>query len=151
MKNKIIVIVVVALVAVLGAFWGGMKYGFSKNQVAGRASGQFSNLTPEERQQRFMQAGIGGVGGRSGARNAGGFTAGVVISKDDKSITLKLQDGGSKIIFFSSSTMVAKAVGASVNDIVAGGQLVVTGTPNQDGSVTAQSLQIRGPTPEKSN
>src|SRR3990167_3885246 len=106
--NKLITIVIATVVVVGGgAFFGGMKYAESKsprNRVSQADFQNLQNLSPEERQQRFQELGAnvgagfrGGVGGSQ--RGGGGFTAGEIISKDDKSVTVKLQNGGSKIVF----------------------------------------------------
>jgi hypothetical protein len=93
-----------------------------------------------------------GLGGQNGARNfnrlagglgQGGLTVGEIISADGQSVTLKLRDAGSKIIFFSSSTAITKTTPGSVSDLQPSQQITVTGSTNQDGSVTAQSIQIR--------
>lgn len=146
MKNIIISVVIALIIVGSGAFYGGMKYGVS---MASRASGQragqnFANLSPEERQQRMQQFGgaSGGMGMR-GTRGGGGFAAGEIIAKDDKSITIKLSDGGSKIIFLSSGTHVAKSTDGSQDDLAVGKQVVINGSANQDGSVTAQTVQLR--------
>lgn len=137
--NKLIAIVIAtAIVVGGGAFYGGMKYaqsgtprGFAQN---------FQNLSPEEHQQRFQQ--LGQNGGRM--RQAGAeFTTGEIISKDDKSITVKLPGGGSKIIFYSDTTEVGKFVNGALNDLEVGWTVSVNGKTNSDGSMTAQSIQIR--------
>lgn len=140
MKKALLVIAVVAVVVGGGAFYGGMKYAQGQG---GR--GNFANLTPEQRQQFTANAGAGfreGVGQGRGGMN-GGFTAGEIISKDDKSITLKMPDGGSKIIFYSDTTEVSKFTEGGAGDLVVGKNISVNGTSNQDGSVTAQTIQIR--------
>ncbi len=128
-KNILIVIALVAVGA--GSFYGGMQYGKKTNGGDDRAarSGQFGGGRGER----------GGFGRQSN----GGFVAGEILFKDDKSITLKLRDGGSKIVFVSSSTQVMKSEAGTVNDLKVGEQVSTMGTANSDGSVNAQSVQIR--------
>jgi hypothetical protein len=74
---------------------------------------------------------------------AGGSINGEIISKDDQSLTIKLRDGGSKIIFFSPATEIAKSVSGTAEDLTAGANLMINGTTNSDGSVTARMIQLR--------
>ncbi len=132
--KKIISIIIVIIVAVgvgAGAFYGGMKYQQSKI-LQGFAARNFPNIQNGTRGQ-----------------NGNNFLNGEIISKDDKSITIKLQDGGSKIVFFSVDTPVMKSVSGNLQDLVTGEQAVVSGTANQDGSLTAQSIQLRPALPKK--
>jgi hypothetical protein len=140
MKKNIIIAVIVIVIAA-GSFFGGMKYQQSK--VAGSTSGNarnFGNLTQEQRQQ-LGRNGNGGPGG--GMVSGGGFSSGEILSNDNKSITLKLVDGGSKIIFFSDSTEISKNATGTSADLVAGKTVMVSGTTNQDGSITAKTIQLR--------
>ena len=99
MSKKIIIIFVLTHIIAIGVgVYGGMKYGQANVPVPARGGGNFS--------------GSGGMRG-AGRVNGGGFSSGQIISKDDKSITIKLQDGGSKIVFFSGSTAVMKSASGS--------------------------------------
>lgn len=106
-------------------FFGGMKYQQGKQPAFSRQFGQGG---------RFGQ----GTGGRTGFRP----TAGKIIVSDDKSITVQLQDGSSKIVFLTGTTQINKAENAAKSDLKTGEQVAVFGTDNSDGTVTAQVVQI---------
>lgn len=132
MNNKIVLGAVAVAVVIAGAaFWVGISYGKS----AAPARGQFGGAGGT-----FARPG-GMMGGRSGT--GGGFTAGQILSKDASSITVKMQNGNTAIVLIGSSTEVVKSVTGSAADLSVGENVVVTGTQNSDGSVTAQSVQIR--------
>ncbi len=127
-KKKNIYMIVGGIIIAVVFFYGGMQYGGNnvKNaQLASRAQG-------------------GGNGGMRGNRGGvGGFVSGNVISSDGKSLTIGLRAGGSQIVFLSDSTTVLKSVSGAPTDLASGQQVVITGTPNSDGSLTATSVQIR--------
>jgi len=132
MKKTLLSILAVAVVVGGGAFYGGMKYA--------------ENKAVSDRQQRIQQFGGSGTGfrnGGSGNRTAGGFASGEILSKDDKSITIKMRDGGSKIIFFSDTTEIGKFVNGTSSDLEVGKNVSINGTANSDGSITAQTIQLR--------
>lgn len=142
MQNKVIAVIIGVVLVGGGSFYAGMRYG-----QGGRGTRNLGGGTV-----RFQQGGAGMESAR-GIRGNGadsGFTTGEVISKDDKSVTLKLRDGGSQIVFLPGSTAVMKTVGGSAADVSVGAQLVITGTANPDGSLTAQSVQVR-PEQQKTN
>jgi D-Tyr-tRNAtyr deacylase len=68
--------------------------------------------------------------------------SGEVITKDDESLTLKIQDGGSKIVFFSNSTQISKTTNGSIDNIEIGKQITVNGEQNSDGSYIAKTIQL---------
>jgi len=114
----IAVVIIVAL-----SFYLGMNYGKGQNTKPSFANGNFQ-----------------------GARNArgGNFISGDIISKDNNSITVQLPTGsGSKIIFYSGTTQINKSASGTADDLSKGTSVSVTGTTNSDGSITAQSIQIR--------
>ena len=151
--------VVMAIVIIVGggAFYGGIKYaedtpstGLEQGDYAVQFSREnFQNLSPEQRQQRFQELGANagavfrrGFGNEQHGRS-GGSAVGEVIAKDDTSITVKLQDGGSKIVFLSDSTRIIKLVEGALTDLTIGKNISITGSTNSDGSVTAQIIQLR--------
>jgi len=142
-KKLLPVVIVLMIIVGGGAFYGGMKYNQSKNKGSNQG---FRNLSPEQRQQLGANA-RGSFGPGRGNQGGANFTGGEIIAKDDKSITLKLRDGGSKIIFFSDSTEVDKFINGGTGDLEIGKTIMVNGTANQDGSITAQSIQLRPENP----
>ncbi len=146
-KIKKITPFIAAIIAVGGiSFFGGMKYEQGKTP-------NYQNLSQTDREQMFRQGGISGNGARgmrTGTdanipRGGAGMnaTSGEVISIDDKSMTVKLRDGGSKIVFFSDKTIVLKMTEGTRGDVIIGGQVTVSGSANPDGSVTAGVIQLR--------
>lgn len=136
MKNKYTITIIFAVVLCLASFYVGMKYGQSNASSSGQ--GNFS-------QNRSGQFGSGMMGGNraGGMRAGGGFTGGQIISKDANSITVQLRTGGSTIVLYSGSTQIQKSVLGSVSDLNIGQQVTVTGSSNADGSISAQSIQLR--------
>ncbi len=129
-KNKKIGLGVLGIIVLVGVFYGGMVYG-GTNVRASMMSRGGQTFNP--------------MGGARGARGGigGGFTAGTILAKDDKSITLQIMGGGSKIIFLDTNTKVSKQTEGSIADLAVGTQVSVTGAANADGSVNAQTVQIR--------
>jgi len=131
MKKNLILIFIVLIIVGAGGFFGGMKYGESE---------ALKNLTPEKMREIFQQRGQMFQRQRPGQN----FVSGQVISKDEKSLTIKLPDGSTKIVFFSqSSTQITKAEEAKIDDVQIGKEISVSGTSNEDGSLTARMIQIR--------
>jgi hypothetical protein len=137
-NNKKIIWVVAGVVVLGTVFYGGMVYGKSQVPVRGQGAQAFS--------QNGMMRGNRNGGG------FGGFTGGQIISKDANSITIQImnggntptgQQGGSKIIFLDSNTKITKSVDGTAADLVTGEQVSISGAANADGSINAQSVQIR--------
>ncbi len=89
----------------------------------------------------FQGAAAGAFGGMRGG--AGGFLSGTVASKDATSITINTRDGSSHVVLISPSTTVSKSVSGSESDISVGSTVIVSGTTNSGGSVSATLIQLR--------
>jgi hypothetical protein len=129
MNTKILGGIIAAVAVAVGSFYGGIAY--TKSTVPSRgqftANGQFSGAPGTNRTEM----------------RAGGLTAGQILSRDSASIIIKMQDGSTKIILIGSGTQIMKTSAGSLDDLVTGTEVAVTGSANSDGSITAQSVQIR--------
>lgn len=125
---KKILIVIIALIAVGGgAFYYGMKYRESK--------------IPQKPQ--IFGANASSSRNQTGKQQMAGSVSGEIIAKDDKSVTINLRAGGSRIVFFADSTEIVKSASGTQNDLEIGKSVVINGKANQDGSITAESIQLR--------
>jgi hypothetical protein len=142
--KKILPFLIVAILAGGISFYGGSV--FAKKQSPAFPNGARAN-------GQFQMNGrmLGGQAAAGQGKNGAGFLNGEVVSKDGTSITLKLQNTpgqangqtGSKIVFYSASTTVSKMASGSIDDLAPGTNVMVIGQTGTDGSVTAQSIQIR--------
>jgi hypothetical protein len=116
-----IVWAVIAIVALVG----GIFYG--KGNATGTAitRGSFASST------------------RSRVGAGGGFVSGQIISVDGNSMTVSLANGNSEVVFYSSSTQILKPTIVPASNLTAGTRVMIGGTSNSDGSLTAQSIQVQ--------
>lgn len=130
-KSQALLIVGIVALLIGGAagFFGGMQYQKGKTVANFQAgNGTF---------QRGNRIGVGRPGGANGMA-----VRGQIISADNNSITVKMMDGSTKIVILGSTSVIAKTTTASASDLVNGANVIVFGTTNSDGSVTAQNVQI---------
>ena len=126
MKKYLVHIVwlVIAIVALGGGFFWGKASG-----AATRAAG-------------FVGAYSSSTRSRSGAAG-GGVVTGTIATMGSSSITLQLANGNSEVVFYSTSTPVSEPTTVSANTLKVGTTIMVGGTSNSDGSLTAQTIQVR--------
>lgn len=130
-KNLVLTAIIVTVVGV-AAFYGGMIY--QKTQVR-NTFGQFA------REGRTGQTQTGMM--RNGTnRGFGGAVVGEIVNIDNDSLTIKLQDGSSKIVNLSTSTTYSKTEAGAKTDLKVSTRVAAIGATNSDGSITAQNIQI---------
>jgi hypothetical protein len=142
-NNTMIITILLVVVGISAGFFGGMKYSdYQRAQMRNNGNRQFQ----------------GGANGQIPGRTQGGGRpiTGEIISKDDKSITVKTEGQGSKIIMLSNTTTYSKTAEVTLEDIAIGDKVGVFGTENSDKSMTAQNIQLNPqfrigstPTPSK--
>ena len=141
--------VVLLIVVAIASFFGGTRYqqrksisGFNRQDAAFEGRGQGMGQGMGQGTNRGM-----GQGAADTTKNRGqtpGFrqTVGEIISADDKSVTVKLADGSSKIILISESTTINQSTAAAKTDLKVGTKVAVNGDTNTDGSVTSKNIEI---------
>jgi hypothetical protein len=152
MKRGWVIGLVVAVAVVVGvaAFFGGRASAGGGTPSPEEAMAVIQNLSPEERAQLpqngedtgTLGSGPGGTGPRSSAGRAGGSISGSIVSMDDTSITVKSADGNTKIVFYSDSTTISESKDVSSDALTVGEDVTVAGSTNTDGSVTAARIQL---------
>lgn len=131
-KNTLIIIGIILIVVALGGgFFAGVQY--QKTQRGSFANGQF---------RMNGQAGNFQRSGQGGSFQGTRPVSGEIVSADDKSVTVKLLDGSTKIVILSGNTLINKAATGTKADLVKGAKVAAFGTANSDGSITAQSIQL---------
>ena len=125
--KKILSIVVVAIVIGVGCFFIGYKVGKGGNSFA----------------KNGMDFPGGNIQRGNGTTKNGGVVSGEIIAKDDTSVTIKLNNGGSKIVFYSEITDISKTIEGAATDLEVGKTIMASGTTNTDGSITAKTIQLR--------
>lgn len=128
MKNSMIIVTILfAIIAAGGGFFAGMKYQESQQTT------------------RFPFGRNGQEGFRQFGNAAFRPVRGSIISNDTNSITVKQMDGSSKIVILSGNTQFMKSAAGSKDDLKTGDTIMVFGSQNSDGSITAQNVQINPP------
>jgi len=157
MKKQYLVTVIVAVVVAAGGFFGGMTFQKSSDSLKG-LSGQALTTKMQSLGLGSTDTVRGGAfstngnfptngtfpGGTNGARRfgGGGLNAGQIVSMDSTSITIKLTDGSTKVIYYSGTTAITKTATGTASDLAVGTEISATGTSNSDGSITAQDIRI---------
>jgi len=112
------------------AFFGGMK--FQQNQ---RGDGALAQTGASQAHGQFQ-------GNQEEARSGFRPVNGEIIAQDETSVTVKLEDGSSKIVILSDNTSINKASTGAKSDLKTGERVFVIGQENSDGSVTAQNIEL---------
>lgn len=132
MKNKILMIVIAILLFLMvgaGSFYCGMKFQQKKTSSLFNRRGGGQNFRQNSQFPGGMRQGFRPVSGE-------------IIDRSEKSITVKLNDNSSKIILFSDKTAINKASQGTQEDLKTGEKVMVFGQENNDGSITAQNIQL---------
>jgi hypothetical protein len=130
-----------------GCFWGGTLYGRSQasrtaqrffQQGAGDRAGQFQG-------GQFPGARVTRQVGQGDTSPLAGGIIGTIQSIDGQILTIESTDGTVKVET-TDTTLIEKTMPVTIDDLEVDEQVIVTGRQNDDGSITARSIQpLRAP------
>ncbi len=130
-NNHIILVVILVIIVAAVGFYAGMKYQQNQRGVgfagrAGAGAGMYRQFA-------------GGAGSPTSNTQA---VRGQILSVSNDTMTVKLADGSSKIVILPSSVNISKQTTGSTSDLKTGSVVIVLGTSNSDGSVTAENVAL---------
>lgn len=149
-KTLTLILGIVLVLVVAGAsFYGGMVYG--KSQATATTAAVPLNMpaglqlpdgaaVPGDGTGPFGGRGQGGAGGNFVA--PAGMTFGEIESIDGNTLTLTTQAGGTVTVQVTDTTLIEKNASVGVSDLAVGETVIVSGSDNDDGSITARSVQV---------
>ncbi len=138
-KTNQTIILVASIILSLGVgYFAGTKYKSNNKQ-------EFVNQFNQRNRDQFggSRQSTGAMGQKS-AGMPGGFrpVIGEIIASDGKTVTVKLNDGSTKLVLIGSSTTISTAQVTDISSLKTGEKVSVFGTQNPDGSTTAQNIQL---------
>lgn len=141
--NQILLVSFLVILFTGLVFFAGSKYQQSKGALAFR-QGLLENNNGQAVARGFNNQNAANTDTVKNRGQAAAFrqTVGEIISLDDKSMTVKLADGSSRIVFYSDSTVINQSVEASKSDLKTGLTVAVHGTSNNDGSLLSENIEI---------
>jgi hypothetical protein len=141
-KWQITAVAAVVVIAVgVGCLFGGRAWGTADSDNNGQDRGAGQNWAGGDRPSGMPTDGSGPFAG-PGGRNGGNMVSGSIIAVDNTGITVKTSDGSTKIILVSGSASISLVAAGSIADLKTGENVVVTGTTNDDGTVTATNIRL---------
>ncbi|MFA6184630.1 MAG: DUF5666 domain-containing protein [Candidatus Shapirobacteria bacterium] len=137
--------IIISLIALSIGFTGGFIYQKSKTPSFAR-NGQFQMAGGNNSNRIGNKGSTGNQMVGQGQRSFAKETIGEITSVDSSSITVKTNDGSSKIIMISDSTTVNQATKVDKNSLKVGSQISISGDQNTDGTVTGKIININSAT-----
>ena len=137
-----IILGIIALILVAGgSFYGGMLYGEQKATASLPDFLREGGLPGGD----TGQPGAFGMRGQAGAMPGGGAFAGMTVgqieSVDGNNLMITDNAGKQIKVTVTDTTLIEKQASVTVGDLEIGETIMISGSENEDGSITARSVQ----------
>jgi hypothetical protein len=134
----VVIAVVVIAVAAGGAFYAGTKVG--ENRVLQDPARLFQQRIRGEGGQFPGLSGTPPAAGQRGSLVMGGGTVGTIEALEGDTVVLSTEEGTIRVRT-TDTTLIEKTMTVEVGELDVGEQVVVAGSRNDDGSLTARSIR----------
>lgn len=126
---------IILLIAIIISFFLGMHFQARRNLFY---SARFNPMMGYRQKMMFRE----GFTMRHGLSGRRGLTNGQIVGVSQNQITVKLSNGQTQTINFTSNTTFIKIEQANQNDLKTGATVSVVGSGDTSGSISAQSIRI---------
>lgn len=132
LDKKYIVRVAICVLVIGLSFWAGRAYTMKQMKKVLRDGILAAQRQDGNRSQPLDPIGKNGM-----------LVSGEIISKDEKSVTLKISNGTERVVFFSPATHIKKTLTGKQSDFTIGTILTVLGSNDSTGTFNATTIQIK--------
>ena len=140
--TKVLIAALALVVVGGGAFYGGMKYG--ENRVLQDPTALFQEMRGQFGQRMQIQGqfpdGMPTPGAGDARRPVLGGSVGTVQEIEGNTLFINTEEGTVRVLT-TDTTFIEKYASVDLADLDVGEQVIVSGSQNDDGSVTARSIR----------
>lgn len=143
-KNSSLITTGISIVALIIGFSLGIFFQKGKTPTLNRNSSNPTQMIGRGQGQALNQQNDSNFDDQKNRGQVAGFrqTVGEITSLDQDSVTVKLTDGSSKIVFLSDATTINQSVSATREDLQVGTSVAIRGNQNTDGSLICENIEI---------
>ena len=141
--NRVVMIglaVLVAVVIAAGSFYGGTVYGKSQAETTFPALDDAAGFVGR-RGQLQVPPGAEAEGGQFAGRQ-GNMLFGEIQSIGDGELSVTDANGEQITVYVAETTLIQKQAEVTLSDLSQGETVVISGNRDDDGNITARSLQV---------
>jgi hypothetical protein len=128
-NNKNLLLAVVVVAALAASFWLGRLSGYGNANMALANRRQAGPMAAGQRQ------------GFGNGQNAQNRIIGQIDKINDKQLTIKLMDGGSRLLMLPSEAVITRMASATATDLVVGQNIMASGA-EENGMIVVKTLQV---------
>jgi hypothetical protein len=138
----IVLAVLVVVVVAAGSFYGGMVYGKNQAETTMPVAGEGGEFAGARGQFGQRPGGLGGAEEGQLLRDQSGMLFGEIQSIGDGELMVTDANGEQMTVYIADTTLIRKQADVTLADLEEGETVIISGNRDDDGNITARSLQV---------